>query len=209
MGQTGAVTGLFVRRFEDRDLAAVYDVCVRTGADGEDARGKYFSDDLLADVFAGPYLHLEPELAFVLDDGRRPVGYVIGTAVTAGFVSAYRERWIPRLSGRYPRPAATPATPDDELLARLYRPERMLWPELSGYPAHLHIDVLPGYQGGGCGRLLIETFFEAVAAAGAPGVHVGVGLANVRAHGFYRRLGFEELSVPDPAPITYYGRMLG
>jgi hypothetical protein len=29
---------------------------------------------------------------------------------------------------------------------------------------------------------------------------------NVRARGFYDRLGFVELPVPDPAPLTYLGR---
>ena len=46
-------------------------------------------------LFAGPYVFLAPELAFVLDDGRRrrPVGYVLGTADTAAFARAYRERY--------------------------------------------------------------------------------------------------------------------
>ena len=81
---------------------AVYDVCVRTADGGGDARGKYRSDDLMPDLFAGPYVFLEPDFAFVLDDGHRAVGYVLGTPDTAAFARAYRARWIPRLAGRYP-----------------------------------------------------------------------------------------------------------
>jgi len=41
----------------------VYDVYVRTGAAGQDARGVYSTDILLGDIYAGPYLHLLPEHA--------------------------------------------------------------------------------------------------------------------------------------------------
>ena len=52
--------GLRIRRYEDGDHDAVYDICVRTADAGGDARGKYSSDDLMPDLFAGPYVFLEP-----------------------------------------------------------------------------------------------------------------------------------------------------
>ncbi|HEX2742793.1 MAG TPA: hypothetical protein VHN16_00115 [Streptosporangiaceae bacterium] len=115
-----------IRPYHERDLAAVYAICVQTADGGGDARGQYRSDDLMPDLFAGPYVFLEPQLAFVLDDGRDPVGYVLGTADTAAFARAYREQWIPRLAGRYPVPPQPPVTPEDQLLALHYRPERLL-----------------------------------------------------------------------------------
>jgi ribosomal protein S18 acetylase RimI-like enzyme len=176
----------------------VYDICVR---------GKYRSDDLMPDLFAGPYVFLEPRFAFVLDDGARAVGYVIGTPDTAAFARAYRERWIPRLADRYQVPPDPPVTPDDEMLALHYRPERLLWPGLPEYPAHLHIDLLPGFQGNGYGRKLIDTFCASAADAAA-GVHVCVVSENTRALGFYDRLGFTRLEAGDPGPVTYLGRAL-
>ena len=145
-------TAAVIRPYREADLDAVYDVCVRTADGGGDARGKYRSDDLMPDLFAGPYVFLEPDFAFVLDDGCRAVGYVIGTPGTAAFARAYRARWIPRLAGRYPVPPDPPASPDDEMIALRYRPERLLWPGLAEYPAHLHIDLLPPFQGAGHGR---------------------------------------------------------
>jgi ribosomal protein S18 acetylase RimI-like enzyme len=197
-----------IRRYRDSDLAAVYDVCVRTAAGGGDARGMYRSDDLMPDLFAGPYVCLEPEFGFVLDDGQRAVGYVVGTPDTASFVRAYRDRWIPRLAGRYPVPPRPPVTPDDELLALHYWPERMLWPGLAEYPAHLHIDLLPPFQGAGYGPRLMQTFFEAVARAGAAGVHVVVVASNTRAIGFYYHLGFGQIPVADPGSVVYLGLRL-
>jgi GNAT superfamily N-acetyltransferase len=179
---------------------------VRTADAGGDARGKYRSDDLMPDLFAGPYVFLEPRFAFVLDDGDRAVGYVIGTPDTAAFARAYRQRWIPRLADRYPVPPDPPVTPDDAMLALHYWPERLLWPGLARYPAHLHIDLLPHVQGSGYGRRLIDTFCASVAEAGAAGVHVCVVTANTKALGFYDRVGFTGLDVDDPGPVTYLGR---
>jgi GNAT superfamily N-acetyltransferase len=216
-----------IRPYRDTDLRAVYDVCVRTADAGGDARGKYHSDDLMPDLFAGPYVFLEPDFAFVLDDGlgdegQGAVGYVLGTPDTAAFARAYRERWIPRLAGRYPAPPGNPgppgnpvppgppASPDDEMIALHYRPERLLWPGLDAYPAHLHIDLLPPFQGAGHGRALMETFYAAAQRAGAAGVHVTVMAANGQALGFYRRLGFRRLEVAEPgeSAVVYLGRGL-
>ena len=203
-----------IRPYRDSDLRAVYDVCVRTADAGGDARGMYRSDDLMPDLFAGPYVFLEPEFAFVLDDGERAVGYVLGTPDTAAFVRAYRERWMPRLDGRYPVPprssAGSPASREDEMIALHYRPERLLWPGLEAYPAHLHIDLLPPFQGGGHGRALMETFYAAAARAGAPGVHLTVMAANTRALGFYHHLGFRRLDPAQPgeSSVVYLGREL-
>jgi ribosomal protein S18 acetylase RimI-like enzyme len=205
-----------IRPYRDTDLEAVYDVCVRTADAGRDARGKYHSDDLMPDLFAGPYVFLEPDFAFVLDDGQRAVGYVIGTPDTAAFARAYRARWIPRLAGRYAPPIPgppepdPPASPDGEMIALHYRPERLLWPGLDQYPAHLHIDLLPPFQGAGHGRAMMETFYAVARRAGAAGVHVTVGQANTRAIGFYRRLGFRPLEVAEPGEntVVYLGRRL-
>ena len=198
-----------IRPYRDTDRDAVYDVCVRTAAAGGDARGAYSWDALVGDLFAGPYLFLEPELAFVLDDGERAVGYVLGTADTPALVRAYRERWIPRLAGTYPEPADPPVTPDDRMLRLHSRPERMLVPELAPYPAHLHIDLLPPAQGAGHGRALIDTFLAALAGRGVPAVHLGMVPTNTRARGFYDRLGFTEVPVPGGGDVTYLARATG
>src|SRR6266571_5250126 len=164
----------------------------------------------MPDLFAGPYVFLEPEFAFVLDDRNRAVGYVIGTPDTAAFARAYRARWIPRLAGRYEVPPDPPGTPDEEMIALHYRPERLVWPGLAEYPAHLHIDLLPPFQGAGHGRALMETFYAAAAQAGAAGEHVSVTTANTRALGFYDRLGFRRLEIAEPGETTvmYLGRGL-
>jgi GNAT superfamily N-acetyltransferase len=179
-----------IRAYRPTDLEAVYDICVRTGDLGGDARGQNSSDRLVGDVYAAPYVVLEPETARILDDGGgQPVGYIVGTRDTADFVRRFRHVWLPEVTGRYrgddPR--------DRVLIERLYHPEKMLGPELADYPAHLHIDLLPEWQGRGLGRGLMGSFLAGLHAAGVPRVHLEVSAKNPGARAFYDRLGFKPL----------------
>ncbi len=199
-----------VRPYRPADRVAVFDICVRTAEAGGDARGLYKNEDVLPHNFAAPYLELDPELAFVLDDGEGDaVGYVLGTADTARFVARFREHWLPQVGHLHPPPAGEPADGDELMALLLHTPERMILPELAGHPAHLHIDLLPEYQGRGYGRQLLETFLAALHRAGAEHVHLGMVSANTGARAFYDRLGFQVLPVPDPGPLTYLGRPTG
>jgi hypothetical protein len=60
-----------MRRYRDSDRAAVYEVCMETADSGRGVRGRYSTDDLVPDTVAGPYLFLEPEHAYMLDNCRR------------------------------------------------------------------------------------------------------------------------------------------
>jgi ribosomal protein S18 acetylase RimI-like enzyme len=195
-----------IRPYRDGDHDAVYDICVRTGAASNDARGLYSTDDLIPDIYAGPYLLIEPELAFVLDNGERAVGYIIGTADTERFVRAYRERWIPGMRERYPVPPAGPGTAEDRQLANLFDPERMIRPELAPHPAHLHINLLPDYQGKGFGRDLMTEFLAAAARNGAPSAHLSVYTVNTGARAFYAKLGWHEVQASAPWPWTFLAK---
>lgn len=195
-----------IRPYLPGDRDALYEICVRTGAAGQDARGLLSSDDLIPDIYAGPYLELEPEHAYVLDNGERAVGYVIGTASTPDFVAGYRREWLPKLRSRYEPPAGDPASEEERKLADLFNPERMLRPELAPYPAHLHIDLLPEAQGGGYGRALVERFLASVGATGAPSCHLTVRPDNPGALQFYVKTGWQRLAVPDPGNWVVFVR---
>jgi ribosomal protein S18 acetylase RimI-like enzyme len=193
-----------IRRYRPEDRAAIAEVCVRTGDAGGDARDKYPDPDLLPNVFALPYVEHEPELAFVLDEGGTAVGYVIGTADTAAYVSWFRDVWLPLLARRYPEPPpGPPATPTDGIVRMLHHPERMLVPQVADYPAHLHIDLLPAAQGQGWGRKLIGRLRSELADVGVPGVFASLDAENVTARGFYERIGFTELPSSTPAAPVY------
>jgi ribosomal protein S18 acetylase RimI-like enzyme len=173
------------------DRAALYEICLLTGDAGGDASGLYSQRDLIGELWVGPYLALEPEHAFVADDGEGAVGYVLGAADTARFEAACEERWWPRLRDRFPDPPTSgDLTPDEQLHRWIHRPPRTPAAVLADYPAHLHIDLLPRAQGAGVGRRLIDTLLAALRRDGVRGVHLGVAAANHRAMGFYAHLGF-------------------
>ncbi len=70
---------------------------------------------------------------------------------------------------------------------------------LRGYPSHFHINVKPGQQGMGVGRLLIARFFQLCRDRDSRGIHVMTG-AKSRAVTFYRTCGFTPLAVPEADP---------
>ncbi|MBX6372572.1 MAG: GNAT family N-acetyltransferase [Acidothermus sp.] len=193
-----------VREYRLQDLPALRRICVLTGDAGQDATGLFGTDDLLPDLFLAPYVEYAPECGFVLDSAGEPVGYVVGVPDTGEFVAWYRATWIPRLESKYPKPT-DPGTLEADLIAGHYAPERMLRPELADFPAHLHIDILPDHQGRGWGRALMSTEFDALRERGARGVHVAVSTRNVRAHGFYEKLGFRRISESENGAVAYLG----
>jgi len=94
------------------DRAAVYRICLLTGDAGGDATEQFADPDLLPDVYAGPYLALQPALAFVAADGDGVVGYVLGALDTAAFEGARDDEWFPhvRERRRIERPVMEAAT---------------------------------------------------------------------------------------------------
>lgn len=196
-----------IRRYRPADREAFAAVCVATAHEGGDSAARYPDRELMPSVFAHPYAELEPDFAFVLDDGTGTAGgYVVGAPDTARFAERFRAEWLPSAGARFPLPVGEPRTPSDEIVLLLHRPERMVRPELAGHPAHLHIDLLPAWQGRGWGRALMRTLLDALHAAGVPAVHLSMVQANTGARAFYDRLGFRPLAVPETAPLWYLGR---
>lgn len=188
---------LTLRPYRPSDAQALRDVCLRTAQAGGDASGLYVSDGLMPDVFATPYVEFAPELAFVLDDGERVQGYILGVADTAGFVAWFRDTWVPKLALAYQH-VVPPRTRCEHIRHLGFTPERMLIPELERYPAHLHVDILPPFQRQGWGRALMNALVAALAARRVPGLHLTMDAANVAARRFYDRIGFRELPSSKP-----------
>ncbi len=193
----------FLRHAAEPDTEALYDICVRTADAGQDARGRLDDDRLWGDLFAVPYLVLTPDHTYVLDDGTgQAVGYVVGTADTADFAARLRDEWVPLTRDRIPMPPDPAVTLQDNLRALHYHPEWRVSPELTAYPAHLHIDLLPEWRGRGYGRALMAALVDGLRAAGVGGVHLEMLKTNTGARRFYDRLGFTEFPVAGPPHLT-------
>ncbi len=179
------------------DTDDLYDVCLRTGDEGQDASGWMLRPRLLGDIFVGPYLRFAPELALTADDGSRAAGYALAVLDTDRFEATLETEWWPALRDIYPQPAPGPRGAEDELLALVHDPELSRHPPLPGFPSHLHIDLLEHLRGQGLGERMMLELFRRLRSAGSPGVHLGVAAANTGAQRFYARLGFVELQRSD------------
>lgn len=181
-----------IRPFESPDLERLYEICLRTGDAGGDATDLVADGRLLGEIWAAPYALLEPDLAFVLEDGVGEVaGYVLGVLDAVEFESRCESSWWPVLRNRYPLDENGDRL-DDLLIALIHNRPQPRHDLADAYPSELHIDLLPEVQGLGHGRRMIDVVVGAMKDAGSPGVHLGVSGDNVGAIGFYRALGFEE-----------------
>jgi ribosomal protein S18 acetylase RimI-like enzyme len=182
-----------IRQCRPDDLPALNRICLLTGDSGADASQLYRDPELLGQFYAAPYAMLEPELAFALVRDDVPYGYVLGARDSAEFYARCEREWFPALRERYPLPEPSDQSPDADIIRLFYKGPRVDH-NLAEYPAHLHIDILPEAQGQGWGRRLIERLLGRMRELDVPAVHLYVGKQNTRAIGFYRRVGFQQLS---------------
>ena len=180
---------LSIRPYHPSDLVNYYRICLLTGDSGKDASTKYKDPDLIGHFFAAPYAVLEPDLCFTLCCSDSPCGYIIGTRDSVKFYDRCEQEWFPVLRDRYPLPEAEDMSPDAHIIRLIHKGHRIK-EDLTAYPAHLHIDILPRGQGRGMGRQLIDTFLDRLRELNIPAVHLEVGKANQGAVQFYKKVGF-------------------
>ncbi|EME79895.1 uncharacterized protein MYCFIDRAFT_64416 [Pseudocercospora fijiensis CIRAD86] len=126
-------------------------------------------------LWCRPYLTLSPPKSFVLDSGSgKAVGYCIATSNTRSFARNWRKEYLASLT----------SSKDEHDPIIFSSPSE-------AFPGHLHIDILPEFQGQGWGGKIIEKLLGTLKEEGCVGVHMGVVASNHRALGFYERLGFE------------------
>lgn len=139
--------------------------------------------EIFRERWLGRYLQGGTDALFVASSGPRTVvGYVVGALEHPGRQARFAD--IPYFRNEFADLCGT-------------------------FPAHLHVNLAPGYRGQGIGARLIEAFALHARAAGAPGMHVvtGQGLRNVR---FYLACGFAERGSAtwNGRNIVLLGRML-
>lgn len=147
---------------------------------------------------------MTPEYCFVLDDGTgTAVGYVLGAPDTVAFVQRWRQEFLTDVrDAGITNPTSQDDAKKDDTATRLREsvstPEQLLHeshPSLvRDYPAHLHIDILPGHQGQGWGKKLLSSLFQQLKSANVHGVHLGMDHKNWRAAKFYDAIGFHKFN---------------
>jgi ribosomal protein S18 acetylase RimI-like enzyme len=199
---------MMIRGYRSGDLRDLYRICLQTGNSGTDATALYRDPDLLGHLYAAPYGVFEPALAFVLEDQAGVGGYCLGALDSQAFEQRLEAGWWPPLRLRYAEPAIADRerwTPDERTAYLIHHPWRTDDDLMADYPSHLHIDLLPRFQGGGNGRRLMAAQLAALRDRGSRGVHFHVNADNRRALGFYHHLGFTDLR---PGEMHIFGMRL-
>jgi GNAT superfamily N-acetyltransferase len=201
-----------LRHATPEDLPALYRVCLKTGDSGKDASAIQDDPDLLGEFYVGPYVMLEPDLAYALDSSEGPIGYLLGVLDTAKFNDRLEHDWLPRLKKAHHDPVGDPTGwhGSDWVRHAVHHPFLKIPAALAPYPSHAHIDLLSEARGQGVGRHLMQTMMERLTELGSPGLHLQVSPKNKGAQDFYRGLGFEMLCAPDlPDDTLFMARRLG
>ena len=183
------------RQVQPKDKALLTEICFRTGHAGSDLSDKTIFRDrkLFGLLFCLYYPLFEADFCFVAcDEKDRAVGYIIGTPDSARQAKVFGRRiyWraLVRILTvtwwRYPGSLR-------ELMRWLCTHSEGDQSELfEKFPAHLHMNILPGHQGLGIGRRLMELFVARIREEKVSGIHLKTSNHNTGALGFYRKMGF-------------------
>ena len=182
-----------IRPYNTSDHDTIYEICLKTGNSGKGAEHLHDDPMILGHIYAGSYITLEPESAFLLEDEMGVCGYIIGALNTQSFFNKVKSDWLPDIRKQYtdPSESSKPWNKDEECINLLFHPEIPL--DLPDYPSHLHIDLLPRAQGKGLGRKMMDHFMTNIKKRGSVGLHLGLGIENHRAFKFYKKYGMKEL----------------
>ena len=204
-----------IRPATTADSAALSYICLVTADAGNSAADLHTASELPGVMYAEPYVHMPEAFGFVMvdsakaDDGRGGVvGYVLSTWDTYAYETSLRELWFPKYQAKYPLSAASndpvpddapphlrDLTPNDKHYIRtIHNPPSSGAVNLAFSPAHLHIDILPGYQRQGWGKRMIGQVVKYLREEkGLDGLWLGLDPRNSNARKFYYRIGFHEI----------------
>jgi len=187
--KAGKLEKMEIRPYHPSDLDSLYNICLLTGDSGKDASHIYKDQWLLGHFYAAPYAVLEPDLTFIVSLNNKASGYILGTKNSGEFSKKCEIEWFPDLRKKYKYPSDSDTSPDASII-RLIHKGYSLKKELTDYPAHLHIDLLPSTQGKGLGRKMMNTFIHKLKELNVSALHLEVGKKNAGAIIFYKKMGF-------------------
>ena len=169
-----------IRAYKSDDLESVRDVCHKTAHTKTYQKNK----DLVTTMYLDYYAIEEPEYVFVaVDETDTPIGYVLCSIDYDKFHKVFIEKYASKIKNRFPI---------DYYNKKSFEP-KILKKHLPQYPAHLHIDILDGYQGQGVGKRLLEALFNKLKEDNIPGVCLVAATSNKNACGFYEHMGFQKI----------------
>lgn len=165
--------------FEDRYKQDVRAICLATA--GPNAY-KPKSTRFLLSTFCDYYLEHEAEHCLVAVDTQteRAIGYILCAPCFNKFRRIFRREYFPKVisCGFFNVLEAFGSM----VLPFFFK---------KSYPAHMHIDILPDYQGNGLGTEMTQILLNKLECENVSGIMLTVDTVNTGAIRFYKRMGFD------------------
>lgn len=184
---------LTLRQARPDDLDALYQICLVTGASGQDASSLHNDPKLIGHIYVAPYVVIEPKHALVAEDDKGVAGYLVGTHDTNRFALTLEQIWWPALRDKYRDPELDLTPADRKRVTAIMAPNADPLELVARYPAHIHMNLLPRLRGQGIGRALTERWIAEACEAKVKGIHLGAGASNTGGRAFWAKVGFTPL----------------
>lgn len=164
--------------YTNKYKADVQNICLDTA--DKNAR-EFKRQKLLLSAYCDYYIENEQENCFIAYDEKKEkaVGYILCASDYKGYFKIFSKKYFSRSF--------------DCGLDYIFESFcAMAVPSVfcKKYPAHLHIDILPEYQGMKIGTHLMEELIKKLKDKNIKGVMLGVDIKNERAISFYKKCGF-------------------
>ncbi len=184
-----------IERFKKEYVQDIINICYRTGFYGEDlTKQKVFKDKkLFAMRFVLHYTRFQPEFCFVYKENGKVAGYVVGTDNTKEQEADFTKSMYPRIIMRMYLFTWWYSYTSFRHIKSFLKPESESVLDNSSiekYPAHLHMNVLPGFQSRGIGQQLLDAFVSTMRDNDVAGIHLGTSSENKKAVPFYEKNKF-------------------
>lgn len=191
-------TPVVIRPYRSSDRQAVRLIACETADRGQPVENLYSDRELIADLVTRYYTDFEPETSWVAEADGHVVGYL-----TAALNSHHHHRIM---VWRVAPPAILRAILHGALGRRetwrmlallrhnLRRYAQRRHVSLDRYPAHLHINILPGFRGQHVGDRLMQAFLARMEEQQIPGVQAAVRADNPVGCAFFERMGFRPVA---------------
>lgn len=177
-----------IRKYEAGDKENVLKVLYETSSmpiETEDQRL------FLRLMFNDYYTEEEGDNCFVVADGdNQAVGYILCAENYDRYECLFKEKYEPQIA-KLGKKYIT-IVKAELLVHRMFKKK---------YPAHLHIDILPGCQGAGAGSKLVTALGEHLASKGVHGLMLSCGAGNKKAIKFYYKNNFKKI-------VNFFGNYL-
>lgn len=169
---------ILIRPMIPTDKISVEKICIETAPNSMKFNDRRIQYTLL--MYNRYYTRVLKHSFVAVDENNNPIGYILCAPDFNAYYDSFSKNELKQIKRQ---------SIFDYFMA--YSELKLLKKYSTDYPAHLHIDIFPTYQGQGIGRSLIDALEKYLKSISTPGLMLSVSSRNKGAVEFYKHCGFE------------------